>query len=292
MKNCSICQTKPDPIFLRTAPFKRSCRYHRTQGQTYKEDDLFPKDFCPHAYAKIYPQALSLLYGPGLKSEKVLCPNKKSPVEFFLTSTHSLPSVARKLKKFSLSCLNKIGVTTEFPEKKISIKVKKIDKKCPRDFKTGDTFIFNIWRRKELCPASFYAMYPFYRNKSIPSFHCPDPDGVSYQTSKGDFNCHEVLSKYRRKSFSFCPLLTYSLFPYFITLKNGGQFEWVMPGGKVQVQCPYSLGVVTEVSLSENNQQSLKVKVLKVKGDCYLKMKRDQTFSLSEDNFNQVNLNL
>lgn len=292
MKNCSICQINPDLIFLKTIPFERSCRYHRILGQTYKEDDLFPKDFCPHAYAKIYPKALSLLYGLNLKSEKILCPNRKFPVEFSLTATYSLPWVVRKLKRVSLFFLNKIGVAIEFPEKKISIKVKKTNKKCSKDFKTGDIFSFNIWRMKELCPASFYAMYPFYRNKSVPSFHCPDPDGVIYQSPKGDFICSQFLSEWKVKNNSLCPLLIYSLFPYFLTLKEGGKFEWVMPGKKVQVQCPYSSGVVTEVSLSGKNQQSLKVKVLKVKGDCYRKMKKDQIFFLSEDNFNQVNLYL
>lgn len=289
MKNNSVCQIKPDSIFLKTAPFKRSCRYHRKQGQTYKEDNLIPRNFCPQAYAKIYPQAFSILYGPDLKSEKILCPNKKFPVEFSLTSTYSLPSVVRRLKRFSLSFLNKIGVATEFPEKKISIEVKKTNKKCPKNFKTGDTFTFNIWRKNELCPASFYAMFPFYLKGSIPSFHCPDPDGISYQTSKGDFSCRQFLSGWKIKSNSLCPMLIYSLFPYFLTLKKGGKFEWVMPGENVQVQCPYRQGVIAEVFLPKESNKLLKVKIVNLKGACYLKIRKGQSFLLAREDFDKIN---
>lgn len=287
--NHSVCHLKPDLVILKTAPFKRGCRYHRKQGQIFKEGNLLPKDFCPHAYARIYPQALSLLYNSRLKSEKILCPNKKFRVEFLLSSTYTLPLLVRKLKKFSLFLLNKVGVATEFPDKKISIEVNRADDRCPKGFASGDIFTFNIWRRKELCPASFYAMYPFYLKGSVPSFHCPDPEGISYQTPKGDFSCRKVLSGRKIKSKSFCPLLIYSLFPYYLTLKKGGKFEWLMPGENVQVQCPYRRGVVAEVCLQEENQRLLQVKIVKVKGDCYLKIKKGQNFLLSEKDFDQIN---
>lgn len=283
---CSLYQPKHDRIILKTASFKRSCRYHRKQGQNYQADDLLPKGFCPRAYAKIYPYALALLYNPQLKSEIVICPNKNFQVKFLLSSTFTLPPFIRKLKKFSLFCLNKVGWATEFPDKKISIEVKRTDNRCPKGFANGDTFTFNIWRRKELCPASFYAMYPFYLLGSIPSFHCPDPQGVSYETPKGDFSCQKVLPGGKIKNNSVCPLLAHTLFPYYLTLKAGGNFEWTKPGENVQVQCPHRQGLACEVCLSKKNK-SLQVKIIKAEGACFLKIKKGQTIFLCDKDFDQ-----
>ena len=282
-----ICQKRPSRINLTTSPFKRGCRYHRCQGQTYCEDNIFPKNFCPHAYVRLYPQALSMLYSPSLVSQKILCPNQKIPIEFLLSSHYSLPLFLRTLKKLSLFLLNRIGLATEFPDKKILIKINHTDNKCPCHFKNGDIFTFNIWRGKELCPASFYSMYPLYRTEALYSFHCPDPDGVSYQTVNGDFNCQKILSDIKIKRGSLCPLLVYSLYPYYLTLKTGGRFEWVKPNENVKVQCPYRMGVATEVSL-DTKKIHLRVQINSTKGSCYFNLEKGKIFSLSDKDFNQI----
>ncbi len=134
-------------------------------------------------------------------------------------------------------------------------------------------------------------MYPFFAKGLVPSFHCPDPNGVSYQTPKGDFNCREVLSGCKIKDDSLCPLLIHTLFPYYLTLKTGGKFEWIRPRENVKVQCPHRRGVVTEVCLSKKNQ-SLQAKIVNVEGTCFFKIKKGQIFFLSDKDFDQINIYL
>jgi uncharacterized repeat protein (TIGR04076 family) len=287
-RNNFNCGEKLNAINLATIPFKRGCRYHRKQGTCYNADNLIPNGFCPYAYAKIYPLALSLLYNGKERKEKIFCPNKSNQVEFLLSSTFILPPFLLKAKQFILFLFNKIGVATEFPDKKISIKVIGSEEKCRKKLVKGKDYSFNLWSQKELCPASFYAMYPLYRAGSIFSFHCPDPEGIGYQTGNEHFNCKQVTSSYKMKHY-LCPLLLYSLYPYYLTLKDGGNFEWLLPGENVKVQCPHCQGITSEVSWNAK-KQAICVKIRGADKSCYWKIVKDKRFNLSAKDFCEMNL--
>jgi uncharacterized repeat protein (TIGR04076 family) len=82
----------------------------------------------------------------------------------------------------------------------------------------------------------------------------------------------------------FCPLAFYSIYPYFLTLINGGAFEWVQKGEYVRVQCPKTDGVMMEAELKGNPRQAdstVEVRILNVLGTCPKGLKEGDKFLFS-----------
>lgn len=79
---------------------------------------------------------------------------------------------------------------------------------------------------------------------------------------------------------NFCPLLLYSLYPYYLTLSNGGWFRWVKEGGEVILHCPNPEGIVLGVKKKKNG---IIARMTKNKGQCPEKYKIGNKFEISEN---------
>lgn len=311
----SLCNMTFRTCSLKTGPHERNCRYHKMQGQEFSGDDLCPKGFCPHAFRIAYPYCLSLLYDSTYPSQsephptrsiRIACPSSDQSVELTIGVRYTFPSMIRKLKNAAIRTLQFIGINGEYPDRDIILEVSRVTKTCPRGLTEGQSFLFNIWNRQELCPASFYSLYPIllkhvslepqstYREDSL--VHCPDPFGVYYhhRTGYNSWDCKDFLSRKadvieergkcpfgHREGDSFrledsvpqgfCLLAFYSIFPYYLTLIHSGRFEWVRRGEHVKVQCPKTDGVVMEIELVRQDalgQGTVRVTVINNKGSC------------------------
>lgn len=326
-KEILICNIHFGEAVLKTAPYKRRCRYHRVQGQEFDRGQIYPKGFCPHVYRIAYPYWLSLLYDSKYRSRyssqpsrslKIRCPGHGNDIELDIGIRYTLPFVIRKLKAAAIRLLQFFNIPGEYPDKDVIIKVSTVNGICPGNIKQGQSFKFNIRNRDELCPASFYALYPTLIQRAIDpkgategrkeiSLHCPDPYGVSYVTLGNNANCEDFFSikadiveeigncplgHKKGESFKFqdilpngfCPLAFYAIFPYYLTLIHSGSFEWVRKGEHVRVQCPKVNGVVMEVELVDQDtlgKGTVRVKVIEVKGLCPRGHKKGDRFDLS-----------
>jgi uncharacterized repeat protein (TIGR04076 family) len=327
----SLCRITFKNFALKTAPHIRKCRYHRIQGQEFSGDDFLPRGFCPHALRIAYPYCLSLLcdatYPTGHElnqtpSLQVTCPSCQNRVDLTITIQYTLPSMVRKLKRAAIRTLQFMGIDGEFPDKRIILEVSRVTNRCPRGLKEGQSFLFNIWNRRELCPASFYAVYPILMQQmAIPQegtqggeglVHCPDPFGVYYRYGAAGrgWDCRDYFSRKaevvggagrcplghkRGDSFriegvlpsEFCPLAFYSIFPYYLTLIHSGRFEWVRRGEHVKVQCPKVAGVEMEIELVRRvglEGGVVRVRVINSNEACPKGYTRGDTFEFDSQN--------
>jgi uncharacterized repeat protein (TIGR04076 family) len=195
------------------------------------------------------------------------------------------------MKELAVQFFHVIGIPAEYPDKNILLEVTGQKGFCPYKHKDGQVFLFNLKNRRELCPASFYATYPFlikkaldYSSKNMDAednkFHCPDPYGVHYTCPDIDVNCEDFFP-FDFPMNGFCPLAFYSVFPYYLTLVHGGRFEWVRSGENVKVQCPKVNGVIMEVELTRFHSPgdgAIKVKIDDTLGHCPKQHKKGDMF--------------
>jgi uncharacterized repeat protein (TIGR04076 family) len=222
----------------------------------------------------------------------------------------------RKLKAFAIRILQSLGIGAEYPDRDIILEISHVDRSCPRGLTEGQSFLFNIWDRKELCPASFYALYPLLLQQMTASppvtqcensfVHCPDPFGVLYKCTAESigWNCEDFFSSTIEvveergtcphghcagDSFTFeeslptgfCPLAFYALFPYYQTLIHSGRFEWVRSNEQVQVQCPKADGVVMEIERirqSSLGDGAVRATIVDKRGSCPKGLNQGDTF--------------
>lgn len=320
--NCpdTLCQKDFGQANIQTEPFLRTCRYHRQQGQGFCGTALYPAGFCPHAFNASYPYALALLYdarypdaeGNLKQSFETRCPATANTVFFRIDIRYTMPKWLRILKRLLIRFLQKLGIPAEYPDKAVFYQVQEVTGQCPRGLKKGNVFFFNLHNRKELCPASFHSLYPILMKNSAraeaPSvLHCPDPDGVSYCVPQTSWQCEDFFSigfEMSRNIHSpqssaatperfssedllpqgFCPLAFYTIFPYYQTLLNGGEFEWVTPGKNVRVQCPRSDGIVMnamKIHRDAPGNGTVRISIENVLGHCPRGHTKDQSFDLS-----------
>jgi len=118
---------------------------------------------CIDLFHSAYPVCLAILYGADLKSRvTVSCPNpdSNSAVELL-----KIPVKTIKLRKLILKILSKFGMEIELPLYSILMRIVENDSgSCHYAYKAGKTFKFNTWLGREVCPASFDAMYPTIHN--------------------------------------------------------------------------------------------------------------------------------
>lgn len=308
----SICYVTFKDAILKTGSYKRTCRYHRIQKQEFSGEKLFPKGFCPHAYRVAYPYCLSLLYDSkypsknSLKSErsvKVRCPVCENNVETDIGIRFFFPYIIRKLKVAAIRFLQFLNIPAEYPDKDVLLRISRVKGECHLEFKERQVFKINIKNRKELCPASFYNLYPALLKwatgpqedrQEKETVHCPDPYGVFYYITGKGINCEDFFSikaevieesgqcavgHKKGDSFkiedvlpnNFCPLAFYSIYPYYLTLIHSGMFEWIKKGENVKVQCPKADGIIMEVKkkrMDNPGDSAVKVKVVEVIRDC------------------------
>ena len=329
--NDSLCNITFSKFLIKTGHYKRTCRYHKKQDQQFTGNDLFPKGFCPHLFRISYPYCLSLLYDGKYPQEnksdtkrtvQVKCPASDNSVELTIRVKFTFPYLIRKLKNLAIRVLQSLGISGEYPDRDIILEVSRVSNICPIGLTVGQSFRFNIWNRKELCPASFYALYPLLMRQIPVSqkstqgenylVHCPDPFGVYYEctTDCKTWDCKDFFTikaevveargqcphGHREGDFfrledilpkGFCPLAFYSLFPYYQTLIHSGRFEWVKKGEQVKVQCPKVDGVVMEIELirqSSPGEGVVRVTVVQNRGICPKGLNQGDTFEFDSQN--------
>lgn len=302
---------------LKTGPFCRTCRYHRKQGQSFMSDQLFPRGFCPHAYRAIYPYALALLYnaqypanGKGVRKVRVRCPGGGRYIEMDISIEYLYPGVLRMLKNAAILFLHKVNIAAEYPDKNVIIEVCDVKGNCRFDVAKGLRFKFNLFNRAELCPASFYALYPVLvsscgRETGHPqaSAHCPDPSGVFYNIENRSFSCEDFLKKIKnaveeepvecrdkentekkyRYDEQICPLAFYAAFPYYWTYVHAGKFDWVKKNERVSVQCVHPGGIIMEIELIRFDglgDGAIKAEIIKTGNDCAYGYRKGDSFVL------------
>lgn len=319
----SICELTLRDTELRTGPFCRTCRYHKEQDRSFHPGDLFPRGFCPHAYRAAYPYALALLYNARFPAEdgggragsvRIRCPGSDGYIEMNLSTEHLYPKLLRTLKDAAIWLLQKLNIPAEYPDKNVFLEVCRVEGNCRYDLKPGNKFKFNLFDRKELCPASFYGLYPILVSRtgnagggSSTLAHCPDPLGVFYEIANRSFSCADFLKEikipvggcpddcprglkrggellYAEKT---CPLAFYAAFPYYWTYIHAGRFDWVRKNERVRVQCPKRDGVVMEIGLSRYDgpgDGAIEAKIIQTGAGCPYGCKKGDVFVLDSRN--------
>ncbi|MDO8602379.1 MAG: hypothetical protein Q7O04_00825 [Candidatus Omnitrophota bacterium] len=199
--NCKYCADDLN-FKIKVVDIQRGCKYHKKKGELYSASAIAPEGLCREIFYEAYPSCLALLYNgvpvnmrprkKGTEEMIVVCPAPEG-VKVRIRSEEILPPFLRILKEFMEEVLKKVYRAFDIPLRNVIIEVMEAGPACPKGYKTGDRFKFNISRRDELCPAGFALVYPYVRslpgikNKNQGSFcvHCPDYVGVTYEIISG-----------------------------------------------------------------------------------------------------------
>lgn len=177
---------------IKIAGIKTKCKYHRKKGQVYPAQALVPKWICRELFYAAYPASLAVLYNgvpvpfrprkKGTEQMVAACP-APGGIRVKVKSVEILPAPLRILKELIEEVCKKFYRGFDAPFRKVVIEVIESSPHCPKRYKIGDSFKFNIQKKDELCPAGFAALYPYLRGGlSHPIFvHCPDYVGVTYE---------------------------------------------------------------------------------------------------------------
>ncbi len=172
------------PFQVSTRSFHKKCGYCKSAKVAVGREGVSPQGFCIDAFYAVYPYLLALLYDAkfdfrsGAKALVIRCPNSASP---------SFIKVSFKRKKLKplLNILEKtfraLGSPKDAIDKIMTAEVLHENKDCLMP--AGSGFALRIPDIRQLCPASFFSLYPFlYAHKKDPgaglpqmSFSCPDP---------------------------------------------------------------------------------------------------------------------
>lgn len=189
---------------IKIADIERKCKYHKKKGVIYPALDIAPKKLCWELFYAVYPDCLAVLYNgsplrnssrkKGMQEIIGSCPMPDG-IKVKVKSVEILPAPLRVLKELMEEFTKKIYRAFDAPFRKVLIEVIETNPKCPKDYKIGDTFMFNINKKDELCPAGFAAIYPYFRllkyNTKVNGLshsicvHCPDYIGVTYEITTG-----------------------------------------------------------------------------------------------------------
>lgn len=163
-KNHQLCTSDKENLSINLSNCTRLCRYHKyPRRKSYNNRLLAPKGMCIDLFHSAYPHCLSLLYDATYpKKVIVTCPNPDANVSIEIKKKLTK---TRYLRRFLVWLLAKFGYEIEFPDKDITMTVRNKEKsKCLYSHKKGQSFQFNIWLGRELCPATFDALYPSIHN--------------------------------------------------------------------------------------------------------------------------------
>ena len=82
-----------------------------------------------------------------------------------------------------------------------------------------------------------------------------------------------------------CLSAFHAIYPYYLTLTNGGWFKWVMPGDGVIVQCPSPEGALEMKVYKDISNNEVRVEVLQTRGYCPKEHKKGDVFILRPEKF-------
>lgn len=186
---------------IKVADIITKCKYHKVKGALYKPFAAAPKGLCRQLFYSVYPDCLAVLYNgvprcgktrvKGMREIVSQCP-APCGVKARIKSKEMLPSFLRVCKELVEEVLKKFIRAFDGPFRNVEIEI--IDAgNCPKGYKRGDKFRFNISKQNELCPAGFFACYPYFRflkeekeqnGKAAPiCVHCHDYVGVIYEVN-------------------------------------------------------------------------------------------------------------
>jgi uncharacterized repeat protein (TIGR04076 family) len=191
-------------ILIITETMKKICKYHKRRWQEFGHNEI-ADTLCFDAYHVAYPYCLAMLYnakldGFGKNAMQIKCP-RINGVVLEISRRRRWNIVILFSKRILEWLFKKIGFPLDIEDWRIKIKVTKNLGNCPKH-KIGDTYMFNIRRTNELCPASFYTLYPYIlqlshghpfpweNDVSDSHIHCPDHEGFIY-----DVKCQKVIDK-------------------------------------------------------------------------------------------------
>jgi uncharacterized repeat protein (TIGR04076 family) len=190
--NYSICTPKDAGLALSLSRCKHVCRYHKLPRRTrYDSQTLAPKNMCIDLFNSAYPFCLAQLYGAKMRGGNfsgnivISCPNPDSNVAIKIKAK---PTITRYLTRSAIWLASIIGYDIEIPDTQITMTIlEDANPSCIYRYKKGDSFRFNIWQGRELCPATFDSVYPSVHNltrggsvpwspgTSLGEVVCPDP---------------------------------------------------------------------------------------------------------------------
>ena len=291
----------------------RRCGYCRSGKEVYGQDDLSLKGFCADAFYELYPCLLALLYDAKFQQKRPLvinCPHTALPTFIHLSFKY-------KWLRIPLNLLEKffrfIGSPKDAIDKDIVIEVLNENRRCAMP--EGSRFVLRIPDIRQLCPASFFSVYPslpFYKQGF--SFACPDPkSNISYRveslgssegraagrlfcgvsvtgyriTSVDSTSCPQALKRKKEMILEnllprgLCPTLFNVALPYIITFSQGGYFKWRKDIHTVEVQCPDPEGRVSfEVRRNPSGAKDMTLTIKGTQGRCPRGHEERQTFAL------------
>ncbi|KPK99234.1 MAG: hypothetical protein AMJ95_00375 [Omnitrophica WOR_2 bacterium SM23_72] len=319
MKAFPYC-TDVGSLLVCTAGYNKKCGYCKRGQEKYDRQGLTQDGFCVDAMSAIYPYFLALLYDAkfsqgSLADEGVLvsCPNAHSP---------TLIRVSFKYKKLRLllNILEKffrcIGFPKDAIDKIMIAQIMNENEECCH--RLGSLFMFKIPDIRQLCPASFFSLYPFIhlyaRDKNVErlalNLACPDPkSNINYlaspfakksqspetQTMLKPCCFYDIdLSKYKILAqdgsgeevtldqifpVGLCPTLMNVAIPYIITFQKGGYFKWREDIHTVEAQCPNSSDrVAFEIRRDPSGIKPLSLVIKKVRGMCPKAHREGETY--------------
>ncbi|MDP2939647.1 MAG: TIGR04076 family protein [Candidatus Omnitrophota bacterium] len=82
-----------------------------------------------------------------------------------------------------------------------------------------------------------------------------------------------------------CIFAFHSIYPYYLTLINGGRFRWVRPKNGVIVQCPNPKDALEMKVFLSDTRDTVRVEVIGARGECLKGHKKGDIFILSPDTF-------
>lgn len=198
--NCKYCLDDLN-FSVKVVDIATKCKYHKKTEVVYSPSAVAPGGLCRELFYAAYPACLSLLYSgkpirgwlrkKGIKKIASSCPAANG-IKVAIKAEEIFIPPLRMLKEFIEEVCKIVLRPLDGPFRRVVIEVIEAGSDCPKGYRVGDKFYFNIDKQDELCPASFSAIYPYLRllkgknkNEGLLSskinVHCPDWVGVTYE---------------------------------------------------------------------------------------------------------------
>ncbi|MBI5562816.1 MAG: TIGR04076 family protein [Deltaproteobacteria bacterium] len=189
----------PEQYSVDAETLRGPCRYHKRPVDNLKTG---PEGLCKDAHHALYPYALELLYD-GIPPDAdrgaltVNCPGVTNKVVFRIEKRGAMPRWLKAARDAAAKIFEVAFYPVDLMDGKVTYAVDRVDGSCPAGHRAGDVYGFNAGDKKELCPASFHAVYPYIflkkrgaafdwsagddAGKATDSAPCPDCMGAVYR---------------------------------------------------------------------------------------------------------------
>lgn len=317
MKNCTLYYSLGEKE-LGVAELTGKCRYHKCK-ENFPSTAISPDGLCPAAFNVLYPHCLSMLSRGKYPKEgnkdvcKIKCPGKPGRVQFNIFRKSFKRRGIEKLKLYFKKFVD-LFIPVGLLERRVFIEVVKVDS-CPFNYEQGREFEVNIGDKKEICPAAFYSLYPFYLSfidkaknsnclvpcpdynanivfqldcgnkggENLNKFYSTDCDSyndIYVRTGKGEeYSINELLGYMGIPCYS----LFYNSFPYIETLEKDGSLGFLtFDRDAAGIQCP-NLDVQTKAFIKRDKKKNAYlINVFGSKGKCPKGIRKGQSYELPD----------